>query len=207
MKRWSGRHIARIISDFTAPPVLAVPLFTLLSVYDQNHSGGGDGLDLLTRLFFSITFGVTIPTVFIIFLFSRRKVTDLHISVRQQRNVPYLITIISYFVGFGLIYGIIGPGVLAAVMLSSAINNTVLALINLYWKISAHAIGISTPLTILSLLFGWLILPLFIFVPVVNWARVQLKAHTLGQVTAGSLLGFGLTFVQLYFIFRPLGWF
>lgn len=203
MKRWT--RTASIISDFTVPPVWAVPFYTLLSLYDQARSGG-DSLDLLARLFFSITFDVTIPTCFILFLFARKKVSDLHISVRQQRTLPYLVILATNLVGFGFIYWLFGAGPLAAVMLSNVVNRGLMMLINLYWKISGHAIGITTPLAVIIFLFGWVGLPFVLFVPLIGWARVYLHAHTLGQVIAGSLFGFGLTILELAFIFQPLGW-
>ncbi len=203
--QFTSLRVARLISDFTSPPVIAIPTLTVLCLYDQARVGG-TGWDLLARLFLSITFGITLPTVYIIFLFRRNRVTDLHISVREQRTLPYLVSIGFYLLGFVLIYLFIGPGVLAAAMLVNVIIGISMALINLKWKISAHAIGIANPLALLTLLFGPVILPLYLLIPLISWARVKVKAHTLAQVVAGTLLGFILTLLQFALIYYPLGW-
>ncbi len=199
-------YAARFISSFTVPPLIAAPIFTLLGLYDQAHSGGST-LDLWVSLFFSITFSSTLPSIFIIFLYRHKKVTDLDISVRQQRSIPYAVGIGCSLIGAGFIYWLLGPGVVVAFMLVNAVNGVIVTVINLYWKISAHAIGIGGPLAVLTLLFGWIILPLFLVLPLVGWARVHIRAHTLAQVIAGSIVGFSLTFLQLALIYRPLNWF
>jgi membrane-associated phospholipid phosphatase len=200
------KRTASIISDLTVPPVLAVPFYTVICLIDQAQNGGG-GPELLARLFFSITFDVTLPTCFVLYLYAKKRVTDLHISVREQRHIPYLFNIITDLIGFLFILWLLGTGVLAAIMLINVINRMLVSLINLWWKISGHAIGVTTPLAGLFWFFGgWAILPLFLLVPLVGWARVYLHAHTLAQVIAGSFFGFLATLLQLGFIFHPLGW-
>jgi membrane-associated phospholipid phosphatase len=62
-------------------------------------------------------------------------------------------------------------------------------LITRYWKISTHALGITAPLVALLFLYGTQPLPFLVLIPIVCWARVYLKAHTVLQVVAGSALG------------------
>jgi membrane-associated phospholipid phosphatase len=131
----------------------------------------------------------------------------LHIPVREQRNLPYIFIIVSNIIGFIFISWLSGTGVLAGALLANALGGIIVTFINLYWKISAHAFGVTAPLSILVLLFGWIMWPFALLVPVVGWARVYLHAHTLGQIVAGFLLGFALTYLQFVFIFQPLGWF
>ena len=202
----TNRHrIAKAISNVTAPPFLAVPTYILLGLQDQSRNRVNSN-DLFLGLAVCIFFGVIFPIAFIVFLFTRSKVTDMHISLREQRTLPYLVTILAYLVGFALLLSIQGPSILPAVMLCYAINAVVVMFVNFSWKISAHATGLGGPIAALTLVFGWAIAPLYLLIPLVDWARVFLKAHTLGQVIAGSLLGFGLTLFQLALIFHPLGW-
>ncbi len=196
---------AQLISNLTAPPLLAVPVYVILALYDQGQRGFSS-LDLLWLIVISVTFGVSLPTGFVLFLRSRNTITDIHISVRQQRTVPYIVTILLYLIGFGLDYWLVGGGVMCALMFCYATNALITLFINFYWKISAHAIGVGGPLAILTLLFGWTIVPFYLLIPLVDWARVYLKAHTLGQVVVGSLFGLCFTAAQLLLIFRPLGW-
>jgi membrane-associated phospholipid phosphatase len=199
------QRTAIIISNITAPPMLAVPTYVVLGLYDQSKSKISVA-SLLFELAVSIFFGVFLPIGLILFLYSRKLVSDMHISIREQRTIPYLGAIAAYLIAFGLIYSVNGQGILAAVMICYAINTIVIMGINFGWKVSAHATGVGGPLAALTLVFGWSITPLYVLIPLVGWARVFLKAHTIGQVTVGTLLGFGLTLLQLSLIFRPLGW-
>ncbi len=61
--------------------------------------------------------------------------------------------------------------------------------------------GITAPLVALTYLYGWDPLPFLILIPLVGWSRVYLKAHTIAQVCAGTLLG-AVSVVLFFRIFR-----
>ena len=199
------QRTANLISNLTAPPLLAVPTYLILGLCDQHKHLFSQG-DLWYGLGLAIFLGVIFPIAVVLVLHNRRIISDIHISIRQQRTVPYLAAIAAYFLAAILIYLRVGPGILAAIMFCYGFNSFVVMCINFGWKVSAHATGVGGPLAALTLIFGWSITPLYLLIPLVNWARVYLRAHTLGQVIIGSLLGFGLTLTQLVLVFRPLGW-
>jgi len=64
-------------------------------------------------------------------------------------------------------------------------------LIRLNWKISLHVSVLTSSLTILTI-FNNAIYPFYLFVPLVAWSRVRLKAHTINQTIAGFLLGLAM---------------
>jgi len=70
-------------------------------------------------------------------------------------------------------------------------------LINLKWKISIHASGITGPATFLFYSFGMIAIPFFLLVLPVGWARLRLNAHTPAQVLAGATLTVAITWIQL----------
>jgi membrane-associated phospholipid phosphatase len=78
-------------------------------------------------------------------------------------------------------------------------NGLVLLIITLKWKISIHASGITSPVTALVYLLGTRMLPLFLFFIPVAWARLELKAHTKFQLTAGAIISSILTWLQMAF--------
>lgn len=197
---------ARIISNITAPPFLAVPVYIVFGLYDQNLRTLPTN-QTLEAVGTALFFGVIFPILFVIYLKSRNLVSDFHIPIREQRTLPYAASILSYIIGFGLVLWQVGGGALSAVMLCTLLASTIIMIINFWWKISAHATGVGAPLAALVLAFGWTIAPLFLLIPVVGWARVYLKAHTLGQVIAGTLFGFGFTAVLLVTLFVPNHWF
>ncbi len=196
---------ANLISNLTAPPLLAVPTYLILGLYDQTRNKTSTA-DLLFGLAVSIFLGVIFPIAMVFFLRNRQIISDIHISIREQRTIPYVGAIIAYFLAFILIYIKSGPGILAAIMFCYAVNSLIVMCINFGWKVSAHATGVGGPLAALTFIFGWSIVPLYLLIPIVNWARVYIKAHTPGQVIVGTSLGLGLTLLQLGLIFRPLGW-
>ena len=65
----------------------------------------------------------------------------------------------------------------------------VLAAITTMWKISIHCAVASGSVTILTLLYGPLLIPAYALVALTAWSRVALKDHTAAQVIAGCALG------------------
>ena len=74
------------------------------------------------------------------------------------------------------------PRLMIAAMLGYLVSTLVVQYITRYWKISTHALGITAPLAALTLLYGRQPLPFMVLIPMVCWARVYLKAHTIMQV-------------------------
>jgi len=198
-------RFARIVTNVTVPPFLAIPTYIVLGSYDQERIGSS--YNLFISLIIAITFSFTVPVITVLVLRSQQKVSDVHITIREQRTVPFLITIVSYIIGSGLLWLVSGPSRLAATMLCYTTISIAIMLINFYWKISVHAAGVGGPLAALTLTIGWVAVPFFILIPLVDWARVYLKAHTVGQVVAGSFLGYFATLLQILLLFRPVGWF
>jgi membrane-associated phospholipid phosphatase len=196
--------LARIITNITAPPFLAIPTYVILDLYDEQKRGLAANFFL--SLILSIMLGVVLPVVFIVLLRYRQQITDVHIPIREQRTIPFLITIFCYALATLLLWWASGTGALTATMFCYTVTSVIVLLINFSWKISVHATGIGGPLAALTFVIGWWTLPFFLLFPIVGWARVHLKAHTLLQVLAGSFLGYTLNLLQLVFIFHPLGW-
>jgi membrane-associated phospholipid phosphatase len=199
------QRAAKLISDITSPPFLALPIYVILAFYDQSQHNLS-WLQVLLALVITVAGGVLLPIGFVMLLRSRKLVTSMHIPLRQQRTLPYTVTILIYLLTSGLDYWVIGGGTLTAIMCAYTINGLLALFINFKWKISAHAIGVGGPLAILTVLYGWTIALLYVVFLVVGWARLELKAHTLAQVIGGSIFGLGSTLIQLLCIFRPLGW-
>jgi membrane-associated phospholipid phosphatase len=130
------------------------------------------------------------------------------------RNIPYdipekgdrtwllLMVIGSYGLGALAFFLLQAPWLLTGLMICYCSNTIIVLVINLWWKISVHTMGIAGPMAAVifavglpGLLFLGLLLP-------VAWSRVYLRRHTLYQVIAGAVLGFVLTGIQL-FLMRP----
>ena len=69
-------------------------------------------------------------------------------------------------------------------MLGYLRSTLIVQYITRYWKISTHALGITAPLTALTLLYGRQPLPFMVLIPMVWPGPRHLKSHTIMQVLA-----------------------
>jgi hypothetical protein len=128
-----------------------------------------------------------------------RIISDFYATERNERFIPFLTTIFSYLIGTITLIIVQAPAPITALMACYIINGIVLATITIKWKISIHASGITSPVTALVYLLGTRLLPLFLLVVPVIWARLELNAHSKWQLTMGALISTALTWVQMVF--------
>jgi len=151
----------------------------------------------------TLIFTGILPAVPVLVLMRKGQVKDLFISKREERTMPYLFSMLSYvFWVLFLLRNLHFPLSLLVYAIGCAVSIFVMVLINLKWKISAHATGVGG---LLGGIFGvcyqmalnpvWLFILAILISGLVLISRVYLKAHTLGQVLAGFSLGFILVFV------------
>ena len=147
-------------------------------------------------LVFVGTFAV--PALLIFLLLRTGIVHSVYLNDRNDRRLPYLLTgLLTYLFGFRLQLVSTFAPVLAVLMGSTTLSILLVGLINLYWKISAHGIGVGgTVGAIAGLLIRFgessLLLPLagaIVLAGAVASARLQLNAHTPAQVVAGVSVG------------------
>jgi membrane-associated phospholipid phosphatase len=51
-----------------------------------------------------------------------------------------------------------------------------------------------------TMISGWFA-PLFFLIPLISWSRLRLKAHTMGQVVAGTIVGFVIPYAIALLVF------
>lgn len=190
------RDLAKILSTIFNPFLTALALFIILS-----HATARDTLDFWRLLFVSTFFTSIGPMLYVFWLYATERISDLDMSVRAERETVFSIFIVFYLAGAGVLWLAHAPPVLVATMLGYFAATLVVGYITRYWKISTHALGITAPLVALTLLYGRQTLPFLVLVPMVCWARVYLKAHTVGQVLAGAALG-GVSTTLFFYIFH-----
>ncbi len=189
----SGNHAAKIISSVTLPPVFSIPTFVVL-----NYLFLGP-VNFIVPTIISIIFGAFIPILTSLILIKKLK-TDIDITDRKKRTLPLILAISSYLIGFLVLYMISAPAVITALMFIYGSNTIMILLINFYWKISIHSMGIAGPTAAFIYAFGITGAFLGILIPFVMWSRVKLNKHTFSQVLAGTVLGLVSTWLQLSYI-------
>ena len=194
-RRHDKMFLAKVISGFGSPMILAFPAFIALLVAANPPS-----LPLL--LLVAFLFGSVFPMLVIYLMYKVGKVGDLDVTDRSERKAPFVLSILVYLLGTVIMFALNAPAIVSALMFCYTTNTLVTFLISLHWKISVHAVGVAGPFTCLVYFFGWLYSPLLLLIIPIGWSRVELKAHTLAQVVAGFLLSIAITWVQLVLLFQ-----
>ncbi|MGE5680126.1 MAG: phosphatase PAP2 family protein [Bacillota bacterium] len=186
---------ARIVSTLFVPPSLTIIIFTFFAFYYEQSV-----TELLTVLCVAYSFGFIFPIIMFIYLRKKGKIIDQDASLKEERTVPFFIAVMMYAAGF-LILVYSGANAITSSFWFCYISNTLIViLINKYWKISAHALGISGPLAAITYALGVKGFVFIFLLFIVGWSRIRLKRHTLLQVIAGGVLGFVLTYFQMSII-------
>ncbi len=149
-----------------------------------------------------------VPALTIFILYRMGRVSDMSISDRSQRTVPYCVSIVCY-IGAGIFLSSMqAPPWLDAFFYGAAAVSVISLLITRWWKISAHAGGMGG----LAAVCYWLGLHSLVAMPMVwltiavalagvmAWARLYLRHHTPLQVLAGAVLSFVTEYLALTFL-------
>ncbi len=175
-------------------PVYGIVLVFMLTVYSYVPMGVKLGFTLIVA-------GVTIilPMLAVLLLKRLGMVSDLGLNNQKERTIPYLITILCMG-GTGVFLAMKGfPLWVVMFYAGGALAGLIEAIINNWWKISAHGAGVAglvallvrmshTPMVNPDVL-TWLIVAVAC-AGLTGSARLWLGRHTLGQVLAGYTVGF-----------------
>lgn len=163
---------------------------------------------IITVIVFVFTF--LLPTLNLLILYKLKYVSSLRIENRNERTFPLLMTSLCYF---GLFYMIHDFNIWPAIklfILGGGICILFSAIANLWWKISAHMVGIGGMLGVLMAICYYMQMP--VFIPVcycillagfIGFARLKLEAHTPAQVYVGFISGWLVQF-SLFFLAQSL---
>lgn len=153
--------------------------------------------DALILLIIATFFGTVLPMAIIYYMLKKGMLNDIYASDRQTRFKPFLGAVFSYLLGLVALVFASAPELIWVLMAGYFVNTLIMMIITLRWKISIHASGIAGPATYLIYAFSIHLWPALLLILPVGWARLKLRAHTLGQVLAGFFLTVALTYLQL----------
>ena len=116
---------------------------------------------------------------------------------QEERSALFLVGIACGIGAIGALWAILDTArpFMVAIGLCVVVAATILCVLNVHWKVSIHATAVSGFVAVLlcasvatetaTVTMLWL-LPL---VPLVMWARVRTRSHTVAEVVAGAILG------------------
>ncbi|WP_407376954.1 hypothetical protein [Methanobrevibacter sp.] len=189
--------LAKTISVLTNPPIITIPLFLIICIVLSFENGGFDFFKFIQMELISLIFASLLPMAIIVF-WAKKINTDNDISNREDRFVPLIVGIVSYFIGFIVCLFLNVSNFLALLLLCYSVNTGVVLIFTIWWKISVHTTGLSGPVAALILLLGPIGAIFAILYPIVIWSRVLLKKHTMAQAVTGGVQGFFLTVLEIY---------
>lgn len=150
-----------------------------------------------------------IPALFIYILYQFEAITSLQLDNQRDRTLPLLVTTVVYG-AFTYFFATQLGSITAVYLILGSITVAVglVTLINLFWKISAHSVGISGVVgSLIGIHFKFaeseLFYPILVSIPVAGLlmsARLALNAHTPLQILAGCTLGLCISLGAVYWL-------
>jgi len=192
-----SRNLAEVISWAFFPPLVATVFFVFLTFwYSSDLSEGFAWLVTVSP------FLIFVPLIFFAVSYKLGWVSDIDMTERKERPLFLVVFVASLFVLSITLYLLKVPEKFFIYVFSGLIMTSIASIITLYWKISFHTAITGSVVTAILMLGGLRFWPLFFLTPIVGWSRVILGKHSFWQVTGGTLLAFGVT----YLIFHLFGY-
>jgi membrane-associated phospholipid phosphatase len=197
MMTWINNHLpekitakytlswARLISDVFSPPVVWAVLAFPIALRDAQSRS--------QAIQWAITYTVLVcilPVVYVALMVRRGKITDIHMQVRKQRILPFMVSIACTLLAWGVLRLMGAPALVPQLAIFTLVQLALMLVITFVWQISMHAMSITGAVVATGALFGpapaFILFPL---IPIVGVARLKLRRHTPAQVAAGVVLG------------------
>lgn len=209
--------VAATVVSYVVNPLIFPPLVYGLVLY---HVGAPAG-DVATGAGIGTVFLSIIPLSHVVWRRARGDIESLEIRDRSKRMESFRVVL-----GAGgaalLLAGVLdvrGQFLLVALLGCHLLNTGVLMGITRRWKISVHCASVAGAVSTLAFvryhvpgsvmdtaLVGGTVLGIgIVLVPLLLWARVRSRAHTLEQAVAGTMLGLAAPYGELLTLVSVLG--
>jgi len=173
---------AKIITVISTPFLVWAFFFGYLFYY---YSADTD--IFLKTLFLGLFFIILLPAAFILRLYLKGKLTNLHIKVRKQRLVPFIFSLFSVMVFITSIRLLRVNPELFSIVIIYFLMAVGFVMVTLKYKLSGHAFAFVSSVIILSTYIDQRFIFLLPLVLVIAWSRIRLNEHTPKEVLAGTL--------------------
>jgi hypothetical protein len=187
---------AKIISYCFHP--LLLPTLGLLLTFHLNEAGLWLPTQKTQLLLLALTFSITfvLPVLTALLLYQMKLVTTLEMQTKEERKFPYMTSAVFYLCESYLLMRLQVPALVQAFMIGATVLVISTLIINIFWKISAHMIGMGGLCGMMIAVSSRLqidihltLIGLFLLAGFVAFSRLRLNAHTSAEVYAGFLLG------------------
>lgn len=197
--------LSKVISAVFHP--IFIPSFVVLVVISQFTNI----LILTSQIPFIIVgvlfFTLFLPLISMYYLLITKKIESLEMSKKEERPLPLAITFFLMIIGYYIMEEALNyTPMVKTIYLGSTYILIITIFITKAWKISLHMLGMGGATGVfiaLQVLLGGLyqiMLLAFFLSGVVGYARIQKKAHNLGQVYTGFVLGLFWMFIFVIYL-------
>ena len=211
-----GLLVATVVSYVVNPLILPPLVYGLV----LSHVGA-PAADVATGAAIGAVFLGVIPLAHVGWMRIRGDIGSLEIRDRSKRTEPFLVVLGAGLAAL-LLVGVLdlrGQVLLGALLGCHLLNTALLMGITRWWKISVHCASVAGAVGTLAFVryhvpgavmdtavIGRAVLGTgLVLVPLLLWARVRIRANTLEQATAGTVLGLVAPYLELFVMGTAMG--
>lgn len=176
-----SHQLARVLSHVLAPTILATALLLLTPLRFPSVPW--------SQALLATTFTTLIPWAVLGWARATGKVSNVHVTEREQRWPLLLVALVSILCGIGLMVLTHAQAMMIREVLLILAGLLITGAITLVWKISIHVAVASFVFlhTFADQTYGpYLAVAM---VALTSWSRVKISHHTSSQVFAGAIVG------------------
>lgn len=180
---------AKAISFFLSPIFVLLPIpFILVAKFTQDYSYA------LKWTVFSYAFMLAVALFVVIGVFLG-VFSNFDVSKREQRPLLFSFSAFAMFCYLLSLVILDGPKILFIGFFALLLGLITIAIVNKWIKASLHVATATSVLLFIAIVYkGYFFLLLFL-IPLLAWARIKTKEHTLLETVVGSTLGIVITLV------------
>ena len=194
------QRLAKLTSNILNPFLVCFIVVVLLTI-DATSTVA----DAVKWSIVSIVFTVLPVFIVVLYLVRIKKLDSIFINPRERRNKIYLLAIGCAITGCIVLILLEAPRLLVTAFVAGLVAIVIFTVINLWWKISLHTAFIAASVTVLIILHGGMVFWTLILIPLVAWARLEMKLHSPAQVASGALLAAVIVLV-VFQLFGMISW-
>jgi len=189
------KRVAELTSTILNPFFVAVVVIVLVS-----FGSAASMLDAIRWMLISIALSILPIYLVLIYLVRVNRLDSIYVHAPRLRTRIYVLAVVLAGAGYIILVSLGAPVRLIALFVAGFATAVIFACINLWWKISLHTASVAALVTVMIILYGLVAAVSIPLIPLVAWARAELKYHSLAQGIAGALLA-TVILVAVFYIF------
>lgn len=181
--------IARVISFFLGPVFILLPIpYILIERFTQDY------FYALKWTIFSYAFILAVAVFVIIGVFLGA-FSNFDVSKREQRPLLFSFSAFAIFCYSLSLLVLDGPKILFIAIFAIILGLIVIIVVNKWIKASIHMATATSVLLFIAIVYKGYSFLLLTLIPLLAWARIKTKEHTLMETIIGSILGIVITLI------------